>query len=429
MAKSPLIKILQALVFGLTILSAPIATAQTTPAAQIQTARAYGTHMGRAIAAIQNNNWPAALTSAKAAFSAAQTDNERLNAARLAANAHFRAGQFSRAEWWLRKAMNNAVEGPGAQAIRQDFARVRQANPLSVQLSFSAAPNNNVNNGSSSDTITIWNLPFILSPDAQALSGYEVSGSVNLQYRLAQSADFATDIGLLLHGRTYWLSPAAAAAAPTVQGSDYAFSVVELQLTHTRNITGFPGPSSITLHLGKNWYGGDPYTQYSRLILGQKLKLGDATGLNLTAGYENQLSETSGATSEIYSLSAVVNHSLANRDGLGLNIRLQDTQSQDPGSENLSLKLGLSYGFAKPVAGMQFSLNMAAEQRRYDFSIYDASGRQDLTLSAGATVVFVEKSYFGFSPTMGLEANRTTSNIALFNRETVALRLGLKSVF
>ncbi len=122
-------------------------------------------------------------------------------------------------------------------------------------------------------------------------------------------------------------------------------------------------------------------------------------------------------------------HRLASRDMLGFNLRLQETQSADLGAENTSVRLGLSYGITQPVMGMQLSLNLAAEQRDFGFSVYDIAGRQDLTLSAGATAVFVNLSYFGFSPSVSLQANQTSSNVDLFDRESVALRFGLRSVF
>ncbi len=405
-----------------------VSQTQPTPAqAQFQ---AYGNLMTQAALAIQQQNWPVAVAAAKAAFSTANNDIQRLDAARLVASAHFRARQFSRAEWWLRLALNNASEGAAAQAVHQDFALVRQENPLSVQLNFSAAPNNNVNNGSSSESITIWNLPFILSPDALALSGYEVSGSVELRYRLAQSANFATDIGLLLHARTYELSAAAAHAAPGINGSDYAFSVVELLLSHSRNYQNMTGPTTFSANLGQNWYGGNPYTKYARVTVAQDFRISPTTGLNLTVGTEHQVSLLgSQSQSDIHSISTGLNHQLANRNRIGGSFRWQTTNSQDASAENDAVRIGVNYGLAKPVAGMMLSFNVAAEKRDYGFSIYDIAGRHDVTLSAGATALFSNISYLGFSPTVSLEANQTKSNVSLFNRETIALRFGLQSVF
>ncbi len=434
MAKHWIFRAIGALVLAISLAVGSGVQAQTPMPTENTAFASYAGQMQLAGLALQQGNWPVALVASKAAFATARTDLERLTAARLVASAHFRAGQHIRAEWWLRRALNNAIKGPQTAAVRQDFAVVRQANPLTVQLSFNAAPNSNVNNATFSETIFIQtlfgNLPFTLGADSRALSGYELSGSVDLRYRLAQSQNFATDIGLLLFARTFWLTPTAAQAAPTVSGSDFSFAVAEVMLSHTRNIANFPGPTALSLHLGKNWYGGAPYTDYARASLGQKFRLSDSTGLDLTARYEHQISKTNtGVVSGTSTLGATLSHQLANRDALGLNLALGETRSDDPGMENTSLKLGVSYGFSKPVLGTGLSLNLAAEQQNYDFSIYDISGRRDLTVSAGVNIVFLETTYFGFSPTMALEANRTASNIAQFNRETVALKFGLRSTF
>ncbi len=389
----------------------------------------YDALMLLASAEIALGHWGGASDAAKRAFRVADNNIKRVDAARLVASAHFRAEQYTRSEIWLRRAFNNAPAGPAQDAVRQDFAQVKQVNPLTVQLNFSAAPNSNINNGSSSEQILIWNLPFILSADARALSGIEVSGSIDLNYRLSQSANYATDIGLTLFGRLYKLSPEAARAAPNVSGSDYAFSLAEMSLTHIRNITGLSGPTTFDLTFGKNWYGGNPYTNYGRVTLGQKFQISDTTGIELTFGYEQQELQGSGVQSDIYTVAAGATHRLGNQDMLGFQLQHQQTSSDDVISENTALRALVNYRFAKPVWGTQVSLNLSAEQRDYDLSVYSTDGRHDLTLSAGASFVFLNVSYFGFSPSVSLESSQTNSNVDLFDRNSTAIRFGVQSAF
>ena len=375
-------------------------------------------------------NWDAAVNAGRGAYHATGVDMQRVNAARLVASAHFRAGRHTRAELWLRRALNLAPDDAARAALRQDFAKVRQSNPLSVRLSFSTAPNNNVNNGSSSDTITIWGLPFVLSADARALSGIEVSAGVDLKYRLAQGQDRATDVGLKLFGRTFRLSRAAKAASPDVSGSDYAFALAEVFLIHTRRFPNMSGPTTFVLTAGKNWYGAAPYTRYGRLTAAQNFRLSDSTGLDISGGYERQISISGGGTpSKIYTLGATVNHRLGNRDALSLSLRLQETKSPDANLENTSARAGARYVFGRPLFGTRVSLSMSVEKRDYEVSVYDLSGRHDLTVSTGVTMVFPGFSAFGFAPSLSVESSRTRSNVSLFNRESVALRLGVQSSF
>ena len=124
-----MVRVLAVWLVSVAFLMAPMARGQNAgqPGTQIFV-QGYGPLMNLAANAVRLGEWQAASVAAKAAFRAAGTDIERLNAARLVASAHFRAGQFSRAEWWLRRAANNASEGAGAAAVRQDFAQVSQAN-------------------------------------------------------------------------------------------------------------------------------------------------------------------------------------------------------------------------------------------------------------------------------------------------------------
>ncbi len=370
-----------------------------------------------------------AVQTGKQAFRVARSDGQRAEAARLVASAHYRAKQFTRAEFWLRRAANNAPQGPMHTAIRQDFAKVRQENPLSVSLSFSAAPNNNVNNGSSSETITIWGLPFVLSADAQALAGYEASARADLKYRISQSKNHATHLGLLLSARSYELSAASKKAAPTVKGSDYSFGVAEVSLSHRQKFAAMSGPTTFALSVGQNWYGGDPYTRYNRVRLGQNFRLTERTTIDLSLGYEDQKVIASAVPSYISTGTVAINHRLGNSDQIGFSLMGQKTASPIASNENTVIHAQLSYSLGKPVWGMRLSFNLGGQKRDYDFSNYDASGRHDRTLTLGATAVFEKVSYFGFSPSMTLSTSKTESNVDLFDRETASLNFGLQSNF
>lgn len=301
-------------------------------------------------------NWDAAVNAGRRAFRATDLDMQRVNAARLVASAHFRAGQHTRAELWLGRALTLAPDAGARAALRQDFAKVRQSNPLSVRLSFSTAPNNNVNNGSSSDTVTVWfigvPLPFTVLAESRALSGFEASAGVDLSYRLAQSGDRATNIGVKFFGRTYELSKEAQAAAHSVTGSDFSFALVETFLTHSRRYPNTSGPTNYTLTVGQNWYGGEPYTKYGRITVAQNFRVSETTGVDLSGGYERQISIRGGGTpSDIHTLGTTYNYRLTNRDVIRLSLRVQETTSPSASLENTSLKAGFRYAFAHAVLG------------------------------------------------------------------------------
>lgn len=403
---------------------------------------------------------------AKQAFAVAPKGPARYQAARLVSSAHFRANHHSRAEWWLRKALNNATNAQMEQAVQRDFQVVRQANPLTVNLGFSLAPNSNINNGSSSDTVTLLgSFVFSLNVDARPLAGIEASTNVDLKYRLSEAQNHSTVAGLTLFGRTFELTAAAqadvaaaaatarataqalalasgatpaqaaaagqdAANATTVTGSDYAFSVAEVSLKHTQQFEAFPGPSSVALNIGANWYGGDPYTYYSRLSLTQDFGLSPRTNLQLSLSGTHQVSIRDGdVPSDILSLGSSINHVLGNGDRLGFSVNLQQTQSPDVTLENTGIQTQISYQIARPVWGMALSGNISAGTTDFPVSSYGLNGRMDETYGIGLTAVFVNLSYFGFSPSLSLEASRTQSSIDFFDRESAGIRFGIQSTF
>ena len=393
--------------------------------------QAYGQAMANAQAAMAAGAMDTAAAAGRAAFAAAPDTTGKITAARLIAAAHFRAKQYFRAEFWLRRAWQLAADnGPARQAVAADFAGLRAANPVSVQLSFSAAPNSNINNGSQSETITIWGLPFVLNPDARALAGYEVFLGAEIAYRLPTTGERQSQIGLRANARSYALSAAAAAAAPDVSGADYAFASAEAFFTHRWQAAGMPGPTNFNASLGKTWYGGAPYTRFARLSLGQEFPLGDATSGAVSLGLERQISDSAGGTaSTIAQISLQSAQRLGNGDQLRLNLGFETTSSVDVFTRNRAARIGLGYALAQPIWNTNVSFDLGLERREWAVSVYDPSGRQDLSLSLGVNVAIPQATVYGFTPVIKAEARQSESNIDLFDRLSYGLRLGLETRF
>jgi len=375
------------------------------------------------------NNDAAARAYARA-FALSSKDSEKFQLARMAAAAQFRDRRFMQSEWWLRRAKNYAANDAESNVVAQEFAQVRRANPLSFNLNFSLAPNSNINNGSSSDTITIWNLPFILSADAQALSGYEASLGIDLRYKLSEHQSQVTDVGLSLFGRTFELSPEAKAAVPDARGRDYSYRVAELSLRHRRLIFPNTGATTFGALVGKNWYGDAALTKYERVTLSQDFSFGRSTNLTLTATGEHQTNLDELATKSITKgLDAGLGQRLGNGDILRFSLSTKNATSADEFAEYKSRKASIGYSFSKPVLGAKMGFTLGVERRDYEFSRYDIDGRHDETVSAGLSFVLEGVDYFGFSPSINIEGSRTLSNINLYDRESVGVRFGIQSNF
>lgn len=392
-------------------------------------AQDFGTVIGQAQALIAGGRYDEAVGAARAAYRTAPDAATRVYAARLVASAHFRARRYTLAAIWLRIARQAATSPLDRQAVASDFAGLQSVSPWDVQISLSLAPNSNINNGSQAETVTIWGLPFVLNPDARALAGWEASAGLRLAYTLAESPVARTQIGLAASARDYRLGRSAQSAAPDVKGGDYAFAVFDLFASHSWRAPGASGPATLSLHAGRNWYGGDPYTAFAGLGFSQSWQTVPQSRTTLNFGLERQLAAASGAVAIVGSGEAVWETRLASGDALNLRLGAENTASSDPLADSHADHLGLGYSFGRPVLGAGLSVDLGLERRRWPLSIYDASGRRDMTLAGAVEVALQGVNAYGFAPTIRLEAQRTGSNIALFRRDSLGLRFGLDTRF
>jgi len=383
-----------------------------------------------ALASSQLGDHSKANAAARQAFRIAKTDSQKLEAARLAANTRFRAGQFSRAELWLRRASNFADSPDRKRAVVADFQAVRKENPLTTRLSFSLSPSSNINGGSSEEILYIGDFAFYLSPDSLALSGFEFSADVNLNYRISQSKAQISDVGLRMFGRTYALSTEAAASVPGITGSDYALVGAELSFNHRRQVFENLGASGISVLAGQNWYGGDPLWRYYRLSLSQDFPINADSAVTLRGFVEQETALTdSNSDTNLYDLDATYGRRLGNSDVMRISLggRLADAKADD--SDYKSLRGTLSYSFDQPIFDTRLSLSLGLASKDYNSFSLSLDGRRDRSVSLGATAVFDRISYLGFSPSLTVSATSTQSNVSRYSTDQLSARFAIQSNF
>jgi len=371
-----------------------------------------------------------AVTAARQAFRLSSQPDTKVQAARLAAAARFRQERFFMAEYWLRLARQNATSPDAARAVAADYQGLERANPWDVRLTASVAPNSNINNGSDEDTIYIWGLPFRLNADARPLSGWEYSAGVNVARTINESQDHKTQLGLNAFVRSFTLSQAARTSAPDVEGTDYAFAVAEAFWKRNWLHKWANGPASLTVTLGKNWYGLEPYTRYARVAMTQDFRTDDGRALNAGLTIQRLVDDRAGG---VYSTTWTASGGQATRlpggNQLTLNAAFEKTQSDVSTLRNTAIRTSLRYNFARPVAGMGLSLSAGYEHRDWPTSIYSATGRQDDTLNIGADATLNSVNLYGFVPVLSFEARRTYSNVSLYSRTSYGMRLGFETRF
>lgn len=372
----------------------------------------------------------ASVAAGRSAFHAASTRQYRHDAAMIVAETQFRRGRVGAARLWLRRAVEYAQTPQERDLAIRAFQGIGARQRLKSTLSFGLSPSSNINGGSSSGTLILFGIPFTLSGDAQALSGFEASAGASLGYTLSEGARYQTTIGANVESRAYALSDAARAQAPSASAGDYAFTAVEAFVTHRFAPEGATGPVTLTFVAGHNWYGGDDLSDYLRAQASREWRLSQTTGLQVSGALERQWRQDSAARSAtVQSVNATVVQVLRNGDRLtyGLGARNTDARASDTRHQAVSASLG--YAFGKPVLGMALSASLGFEARDYALSPYSPDGRQDLRVSGTLSVLLPKLGYMGFAPQIDLNATRTGSNISLYQSSDVGISLTFRSTF
>lgn len=248
----------------------------------------------RAHALRVKQEFAAAQQSARDAWRVAETDNHRYTAAMLMAQALSADKKRTRAQLWLRRAAEVAPTKRHEVRAAQDFKYVQQRNPWQTHLSFTLAPNSNINNGSARDTSSL--LYRVLNPlgidgagivelgaASKALSGIEAGVSIQSRYRFQQTERTAHDLRFGMSYRTYQLSAASKADLAqadadrvalgeeprTVTGSDFSYGTLQVGYGYKQLREDRRGEFSFTADVGQSFYGGQSYNSFLRTTFDQ----------------------------------------------------------------------------------------------------------------------------------------------------------------
>ena len=385
-------------------------------------------------AALATGDFDTARTAGARAYAAAGDNDSRFIAARLTARAHAEDRQDTRAQFWLRRARQYAPTDNAAASVAEDYRFLARRNPLSVRLRFGIAPSNNVNNGSIRETSQLFGLPFEfeLSGAARALSGIEYTAGVSGRYRLAISDNAVTYATAGLNLRSYTLSSDAKEQAPEAEGSDFSDANLSLGLSHRRILAQNLPPTDFSASIGQGWYGGDPYTRFLSLGVGQEVELGEADSLEarLTWRQTAYLDDDPGLRPDTTTaLSLGWQHGFANGDRISVTGGYRVNDSDDLNRDYTARTVDLSYDRAEPFAGLRLGFDLGYEERIYANSRLAGGERRDDVWTGGVTAEFTQVEYYGFRPVARVEASQGESNVDLFDRGGVSLRFDLVSAF
>ena len=380
----------------------------------------------------------AALRSVKSAWRLADNPGDKFASSLITAQVLSSDGKRTRAQMWLRRAAHHAPNDALKARALNDFAYVRQNNPWKTQLSFTLAPNSNINNGSARDrsqlnyklSEALFGEPveFALTGSARALPGLEYGAGLRTRYRFKQTETTAQDLKLSLSYRSFVLANEARSTAPGTSGTDFAFGVASIGYGYRQINLDRKGEFAFDTDIGQAWYGGARYFSYARASVAQTWKRNQRQKLRFAFGAEQQNGQRTADVST-FTISASLNQRLGSGNVAFFKLAAETTNSDTAGWEYNEIELRTGYVLAKSVMGASVQFGFGAAYRDYDFSPHSADGRQDAKIFADVTATFKQIDYYGFNPSVTLSAAHTDSNIGLFDLNRVGLSIGIRSAF
>lgn len=305
---------------------------------------------------------------------------------------------------------NTAINNAEAFLRRIDDRKV-----LRTRFSFALAPDSNVNQATSGDTVDIFGLPFALNDDAREKSGLGLFASAGIELRPRLAARVRGSAGLQLQHTEFEGSAFDDTIASGWVGPEISFGDKYLTLA----ATGF-----------RRWYGHQGFNS----------GVGGRASLFVRPGRRWRLSGQIRVQAIDYDLNPA-------RDGIVLGIQISPTYTLDTKSQfsavvgfnrdfadgavwrSTALKVGLGYYRELPWA-LTADIRSDVSWRTFDtMQIAFGREREDKTFELGMRVIKRDIRIFGLSPMVGYTLQRNISNIGLYDFTRHRAQIGLTKRF
>ncbi|MCA8870207.1 MAG: hypothetical protein KDA67_16270 [Rhodobacteraceae bacterium] len=374
-----------------------------------------------------------AITNARHAYWIAPEPLAKFDAGMIVARSMYRKERFGAAQFWLRRAGSVAPDPALKNLAIREFQGIARTKPVETRFYFGLSPSSNINNGSDSKVIFINGLPFVLSGDAQALSGIGATLGVSARRRFNLGQDSSGFVGLNLVSRNYRLSAASLAISGGKTGKDYAFAAGELDFGLIRRLPGASDrPAELTglLTIGRNYYAADPLTNYARIRLGRDQGLAKGQAFSLSATLERQLRlDKAQRSATLISAGIGRTFALANGNSSAVSYTIRNVFSGSAEIAHVSQSADFSYRFAKPVFGAHLTLTLGIDVRLYKSPFLSPARRRDFGADLTLSILLPKYQVMGFAPNIDLNIGRNFSNVNLYDTTRQSISLGVKSVF
>ncbi len=383
----------------------------------------------RALLARQAGDTEAAKAAAERAYRASDDPAVKFDAAVIMANILAREESYFNAELWLRRADQFSETEAQAEITQTLFTQVRRANPLSVELRFSARPSNNINNGAEDLEIEIGGLPFFLDATGQQLSGFETSAGLSLRYRLSEDRDQRTEFIGEFFFRDVRLSSSAQAAVPEVSGSDFDYGVIILGLRRAQLVWPEIGPTVVSGVVGRSWYGGEELSRWVEVAARQTMVLDDFRALTFSGlaridrRQDNPIND-----SEQYQIGVDYRQAIEGAGSYGIGASVRNYESASGTVDRVSSEIRADRFFGR-VGWMEPRATVTLKRDNYHKFLILPGGRKEDSITLDLSARFPDVAFYGFVPEASLRLRRVSANIDIYDRNEYAFGLTVVSRF
>jgi len=372
---------------------------------------------------------PASITAARAAYVAARNGEDRFAASMLMAQALSSDGRRLAAGVWLRRA---ADEAPTAQlrdrAIR-DYRYVASRAKLGVRIDASVLPSDNVNNGPTTNSVTIGGLTFI-SPSAQPIAGIEARFGGDLTYRLRETDSARTTLTFGADMLRVRLGAEAATIDPSLTNADLARDALRFGLVQEWQPAQSQGSFRLALTSQRDFSAHAPVAQSALADLRFRRPFGaaDSGWVGLGLRHTDRL-DAAVRSYDQRRLGVGYSHALAGDRRLDVGLGLTDTNSASSAVANVETSLDFRLDLGRGAFGIGWSMRADLARATYDRPLYSPDPRSDTSIGLGVGAVLSEAAYMGFAPELTFDWSRVRSNVPSFDTESFQVGLGVVSSF
>ena len=293
---------------------------------------------------------------------------------------------------------------------------IRALQTVSYGLSFSLAGDSNLNAGPATDTVSLYGLPFQLSPDAQANKGVGLAFDANAEWSPRIGAGLKWRTGVQVHRNQYRQS---------------AFDDMTLGVYAGPHLTLARWDFNLLGSASRRWYGDRTYTETyggsldATFYVTARLGLGGNAGLSHIAYRQNAQQSGVGHTSGVTAFYTPTPASIL-RGMVSFGVQ----QAQNAGYANHSQQFGVSYS-REFDGGLTLSLAPSYTRIAYAAPLQSLSSaaRRDHQVSGQIALLDRKIDWSGFTPRLVYTYTRNDSSIALYTFRRNRVEFGFTRAF